>query len=185
MRFPAISLLLLGFTTSGYAVEFSILRPQQSSLAFVSRQMGVSVDGDFKRFKASIAVDPAKPEMGKARIDIDVASIDVGGAEAYEEVVGASWFDVAKYPNASFVSGKVTRIAPGRYEVAGKMTIRNVTRDVKAPFTLEQKGDTLVIDGAFPIKRLDYAIGSGIWSDTDTVADEVSIKFHFTLASKM
>lgn len=171
--------------TSAHAAEFTVLRPQQSSLAFVSRQMGVSVDGAFKRFNASIAVDPAKPEMGTARIDIDVASIDVGGADAYEEVVGASWFDVAKYPNASFISSKVTRLAPGRFEVAGKMTIRNVTREVKAPFTLEQKGDVLVIDGSLPIKRLDYAIGSGIWSDTDTVADEVSIKFHFTLASKM
>ena len=184
MRFPAISLLLLGFMTSVNAAEFSILRPQQSSLAFVSRQMGVSVEGDFKRFNASIAVDPAMPEMGKAQLDIDIASIDVGSTEAYEEVIGSSWFDVAKYPHASFVSSKVTRTAPGRYEVAGKMTIRNVTREIKAPFTLEQKADVLVIDGTFPLKRLDYAIGSGIWSDTDTVADEVNIRFHLTLTSK-
>jgi polyisoprenoid-binding protein YceI len=184
MRLPATCLLLLGFITSANAADYTVLRPQQSSLAFVSRQMGVSVDGDFKRFNASIAVDPAKPEQGKARIDIDIASIDVGSTEAYEEVVDTAWFDVAKYPSASFVSGKVTRIAPGRYEVAGKMTIRNVTRDIRAPFTLEQKGDALVIDGTLPIKRLDYAIGSGIWSDTDTVADEVNIRFHFTLTSK-
>lgn len=169
--------------TAAQAAEFSVLRPQQSSVAFVSRQMGVSVDGDFKRFSASIAVDPAKPEQGKARIDIDIASIDVA-AEAYEEVVGPAWFDVARYPRASFVSGKVTRIAPGRYEVAGKMTIRDVTREITAPFTLEQKGDALVIDGSFPIRRLDYGIGSGIWSDTDTVADEVSIRFHLTLGGK-
>ncbi len=177
-------LLLTLACTATQAAEFSVLRPQQSSLVFVSRQMGVSVDGDFKRFSASIAVDPARPEQGKARLDIDIASIDVGSAEAYEEVLGASWFDAAKYPRASFVSDKVTRIAPGRYTVSGKMTIRDVTREITAPFTLEQKGDTLVIDGSFPIKRLDYAIGSGIWSDTDTVADEVNIRFHLTLTAK-
>lgn len=36
----------------------------------------------------------------------------------------------------------------------------------------------------FPIKRLDYGIGSGVWSDTDTVANEVQIRFHFAAAKK-
>lgn len=166
------------------AADFTVLRPQQSSIAFVSRQMGVPVDGAFTRFDARFAIDPAKPENGTARIDIDVGSIDVGSKDAYDEVTGPSWFDKAKYPVASFVSSKVARVSPGHYEVAGKMTIRNVTREVKASFTLEQKADALVIDGSFPINRLDYGIGTGIWGDTDTVANEVQVRFHFTVASK-
>ncbi len=183
MRSLLLLTLLLG-ASSAPAADFTILRPQQSSLAFVSRQMGVPVDGAFTRFDARLAIDPAKPESGTARIDIDISSIDVGGQDAYTEVMGSSWFDSAKYPKASFVSSKVTRLAAGRYEVAGKMTIRNVTREVKAPFTLEQKADLLVIDGTFPINRLDYGIGTGIWGDTDTVANEVQVRFHFTVASK-
>lgn len=169
---------------SALAADFTVLRPQQSKVTFVSRQMGVPVEGSFKKFNAVIAIDPAKPENGKAQIDIDLASIDVGSTEAYEEVIGTSWFDTAKHPSASFISGKVTRIALGRFEVTGKMTIRNVPREIKAPFTLEQKADMLVIDGMFPLKRLDYGIGSGMWSDTDTVADEVQIHFRFTVANK-
>jgi polyisoprenoid-binding protein YceI len=183
MRSLLLLALLIG-TPLANAADFTVLRPQQSSLAFVSRQMGVPVEGSFNKFDARLAVDPAKPEGGTARIDIDVTSIDVGSSDAYAEVIGNSWFDTTKYPNASFVSSKVTRLAPGRYEVAGKMTIRNVTRDVKAPFTMEQKTDTLVIDGTFPINRLDYGIGSGIWSDTDTVANEVQIHFRFTVVNK-
>ncbi len=183
MRSLLLLALLLG-ATSAPADDFTILRPQQSSLAFVSKQMGVPVEGEFKKFDASLAIDPTKPEAGAARIDIDVNSIDVGSQDAYTEVIGSSWFDTAKYPKASFVASKVTRLAAGRYEVAGKMTIRNATRDIKAPFTMEQKNDTLVIDGTFPINRLDYGIGSGIWGDTDTVANEVQIRFHFTVASK-
>jgi polyisoprenoid-binding protein YceI len=166
------------------AADFTVLRPQESKVTFVSRQMGVPVEGSFKKFNAVIAIDPAKPENGKAQIDINLASIDVGSTEAYDEVIGSSWFDTAKYPSASFISGKVTRTAPGRFEATGKMTIRNVSRDVKAPFTLEQKADTIIIDGMFPLKRLDYGIGSGMWSDTDTVADEVQIRFRFTVANK-
>lgn len=181
----AIFILALAvFSHSILAADFTVLRPQESKVTFVSRQMGVPVEGSFRKFNAVIAIDPAKPENGKSQIDINLASIDVGSTEAYEEVIGSSWFDTAKYPNASFISGKVTRTAPGRFEVAGKMTIRNVSRDVKAPFTLEQKADTIIIDGMFPIKRLDYGIGSGMWSDTDTVADEVQIRFRFTVTNK-
>jgi polyisoprenoid-binding protein YceI len=180
-----LSIFLLALALgSAHATEFSVLRPQQSNVTFISKQMGVPIDGTFNKFNASLAVDPAKPEQGTARIEIDIASIDVGSTEAYAEVTGPSWFDTAKYPKASFVSSKVTRTAAGRYEVAGKMTIRNVTREVKAPFTLEQQGGVLVIDGTFPLKRLDYGIGSGMWSDTDTVADEVQVHFRFSLTNK-
>ncbi|HEU0220413.1 MAG TPA: YceI family protein [Gallionella sp.] len=177
-----IPLLLAALPASG--AEFTVLRPQQSSITFVSKQMGVPVEGSFRKFTARIAVDPARPEAGTARIDIDLASIDTGNAEADTEVAGKAWFDTKNYPAASFVSGSVKQSGRERYEALGKMTIKGKTLDIRTPFTLKQSADTLVIDGVFPLKRLDYGIGSGIWSDTDTVADEVHIRFHFTVARK-
>ncbi|OGT00973.1 MAG: polyisoprenoid-binding protein [Gallionellales bacterium RIFCSPLOWO2_12_FULL_59_22] len=175
--------LLLGVSPAS-GVEFTVLRPQQSSITFVSKQMGVPVEGSFKKFTARIAVDPARPETGTARIDIDLASIDTGSAEADAEAAGKAWFDTKNYPTANFVSGSVKQPVKGRYETTGKMTIKGKTLDIRAPFTLKQNADMLVIDGMLPLKRLDYGIGSGIWSDTDTVADEVHIRFHFTVSSK-
>ena len=35
-----------------------------------------------------------------------------------------------------------------------------------------------VFDGAFVLKRLDFAVGDGIWSDVSAVANEVQIMFH-------
>jgi len=177
-----VPLLLATSLASG--AEFTVLRPQQSSITFVSKQMGVPVEGSFKKFTARIAVDPAKPEAGTARVDIDLASIDTGNTDADNEVVGKAWFDVKNYPTASFISGSVKLSGKERYEALGKMTIKGKSLDIKASFTLKQNADTLIIDGLFPIKRLGYGIGSGIWSDTDTVADEVQIRFHFTVAKK-
>jgi polyisoprenoid-binding protein YceI len=37
------------------------------------------------------------------------------------------------------------------------------------------------VDGSFPLKRLDYGIGSGVWGDTSVVADEVQVRFHLVL----
>jgi len=173
-----VASLLTALPAAG--AEFTVLHPQQSSITFVSTQMGVPVEGSFRKFTARIAVDPARPEAGTARIDIDLTSIDTGIVEADEEVAGKKWFDTQNHPIASFTSSGVGQSGKGRYEALGKLTIKGKSLDIKAPFTLKQNADTLVIDGVFPLRRLDYAIGTGIWSDTEVVADEVRIHFHFT-----
>jgi hypothetical protein len=40
------------------------------------------------------------------------------------------------------------------------------------------------VEGHFTLKRLQFKIGEGAWSDTDTVADEVLVRFKFVLPSK-
>ncbi|MDP1595117.1 MAG: YceI family protein [Gallionella sp.] len=175
-----LSVLLLCFS-SATAEEFNTLNTQQSSVTFVSKQMGVPVAGSFKKFSADIAVNPAKPETGSARISIDLNSMDAGSAEANDELGSRSWFDTKQHPVARFVSSQVTRTGDDRYEALGNMTIKGKTLSVKAPFTLKRVAGVVVIDGIFPIKRLDYGIGTGIWADTSVVADEVKITFHFTV----
>lgn len=181
-------LAILGLLASGFArsaepnsAELSAVQLDQSSIAFVSRQMSVPVEGAFKKFMARISLDPARPEAGRARIEIDLASLDAGSAEANDEVKGKSWFNTREFPQASFVSTAVRALGGSRFEAVGKMTIKGKTLETRAPFTLKQEKGILILDGAFPLKRLAYGIGSGAWSDTSVVADEVLVKFHFVL----
>lgn len=180
------SVVLAGFALVQPAAAASYTRvlPEKSTLAFVSSQMGVSVDGSFKRFTATLDFDPAKPEAGKATLDIDLASIDAGGPEANDEVKGKNWFDVKQFPTARFVSTSVKPLGSNKYEVRGQMTIRGKSREVVAPFTLKPDGAGAVLEGGFQLKRLDYGIGTGAWGDTSVVADEVQIKFRLTVAGK-
>lgn len=176
--FTALALLTFG---AANAAEFAALQADKSALTFVSKQMGVPVEGAFRKFTAQIRIDPARPETGHARIDIDLTGIDAGSAEADDEVKGKSWFNVREFPKASFVSNSVKALGGGRFEAGGKMTIKGKTVEMRAPFILRQEKGVLILDGTFPLKRLDYGIGSGVWGDTSVVADEVLIKFHFTL----
>ena len=177
MRLFFLSFLLLAGVAQ--ATEFGTLQAEKSSLAFVSRQMNVPVEGAFRKFAAQIVLDPARPEAGRVQIEIDLTSIDAGSAEANDEVKGKSWFNVREFPKASFSSTSVRLLDGGRHEARGKLNIKGKTLEVRAPFTLRQEKDALVLEGSFPLKRLDYGIGSGIWSDTSVVADEVQVRFHF------
>ena len=163
--------------------EYTALLPQQSNISFVSKQMNVPVEGSFKKFNARISVDPAKPETGKASIEIDLASIDTGSTEADEEVAGKAWFDTKSNPVASFTSGSINSTGKGQYQVTGKMTIKGKTQDIRASFSIKETGGLLLVEGAFPLKRLDYNIGTGLWADTSVVADEVQIRFRLTVAA--
>jgi polyisoprenoid-binding protein YceI len=178
-----LTLAVAAFALHAAAAEFNTVQADKSQVAFVSKQMGVPVDGRFGKFAASIAFDPAKPEASRAQIDIDVASIDAGSAEANDEVKGKGWFDSRQFPSARFVSTGLRALGGGRYEAKGQMTIKGRTRDVVVPFGYRQDGANAVLEGAIPIQRLQYGIGEGVWSDTATVADEVQVKFRFTVAA--
>lgn len=179
-----LALVLAALTScAAAAAEVGAVQADKSRIAFVSRQMGVPVDGEFRKFTAQLSFDPAKPEAGRAQIDIDMASIDAGSAEANEEVVGKNWFYVKQFPKAGFVSTSVKPLGGGKFEVAGKLTIRDKTRDVQAPFTMTAQGASVQFDGSFVIKRADFGIGQGVWADFDTVANEVQIKFKVVAAA--
>ncbi|MEO7725754.1 MAG: YceI family protein [Burkholderiales bacterium] len=154
----------------------------KSRIACVSRQMNVPVEARFRKFSAQIAFDPAKPAAGTARIEIDVGSFDIDNAEVNDEARSKPWFDAHNFPKATFVSAAIKPLGGGKFEVRGALTIKGRANEAVAPFTYTENAGTATFDGAFSLKRLQYNIGEGTWKDTDTVADEVQIKFHLVVA---
>ncbi len=186
--FDGLSILnMLFFTTLtlmstiATAVEFKQVQANESTVTFGYKQMGVPMEGKFAKFAAQTSFDPAKLAKAQARIDIDLSSIDTGSEEANEEVKAKAWFNTQAFPSAGFVSTGVKALGGNRYEATGKLTIKGKTLDVTAPFTFQVNGTRGLFDGVFTIKRLDYNIGEGVWTDVSTVADEIQIKFHLVL----
>lgn len=179
-----LSLAALALSTAfgAQAAEFTQVQADKTAVTFTSKQMGVPVDGRFRKATATIAFDPAKPAQASAKLDIDLASVDAGSPDANNEVVGKAWFNLKAFPTASFVSSAVKALGGDRYEVVGKLTIKGKSQDVTAPFTFRQEAGNGVFDGGFVLKRLDFAIGDGAWSDVGTVANEVNVRFHVVAA---
>ena len=153
----------------------------KSFIRFVSKQMNVPVEGQFKRFDATVAFDPAKPEATKAEFEVDLGSIDLGNEEGETEAKRKVWLNVDAFPKARFVAESVKLTAPGKYVATGPLTIKGISQPVTAPFTLSDAAGVRTVEGQFTMKRLPFKIGEGPWADTDTVADEVLVRFRFTL----
>ena len=71
----------LGFMAATPALAQQQLVPAESSIHFVSRQMGVPVEGHFGKFSAQVAFDPAKPEAAKINFSVDTGSATLGVKE--------------------------------------------------------------------------------------------------------
>lgn len=177
----AVGALALSLAAAAHAQAAAKLIPAQSEIAFVSKQMGVPVQGQFKKFDAQVAFDPKKPETGKIAFAIDTGSATIGDRDTDAEMKKPDWFDIAKFPQATFQSTTIKALGGGKFEVAGKLAIKGSSRDVVVPVTLTQSGGTSTAAGAFAIKRLEFKIGAGDWGDPSMVADEVQVKFKLAL----
>ena len=173
---------MLLVSTSSHAIEYKTLLTDKSQVGFVYKQMGVTMDGKFKRFAAQLSVDPAKPQQAKASIEVDLASIDTG-TEADQEVQGKPWFNSAAFPKASFVASQIKRTGPQEFEVVGKLTIKGKTVDLKFPLQYAVQGNSGVFKGSFVIRRADFNIGEGTWAKFDVVANDIQVNFQLTAQS--
>jgi polyisoprenoid-binding protein YceI len=172
--------LLSGAGAAAWAAD-PVVVTSQSEIAFTSKQMGVPVDGHFKQWTAQLAFDPKKPEAGKVSFTIQTGSASFGSKETDSEVPKPEWFNVAKFPQASFQSTAIKGVGGGKFEVSGKLVIKGASKDVVVPVALAQSGAATTATGSFTIKRLDFKIGEGDWSDTSMVANDVIVKFKLAI----
>lgn len=172
------SLLLAAALLPAAPTQAATLQPEKSDLSFTFKQMGVPVDGKFKKFEARLDFDAKKPEAGKIAFTVDLGSVSLGDASFDAEVAKAPWFDTRRNGKATFVSSGIKPTGPGKYDVAGKLTIKGAVREVVVPIALSGG----VATGSLPIKRLDFKIGDGEWADTSVVANDVTVKFKLAFA---
>lgn len=165
------------------AIEYGAVQADKSRITFNSRQMGVPVQGGFPKFTAQVSFDPAKPEAAKVSIAVDTGAVDAGSKEANDEVVGKPWFNVRSFPTATFTATGAKPLGNGKFEIAGQLAIKGKSQPLSAPFTFKTEGTNGVFDGSFTLKRLDFAVGDGPWTDVSTVANEVQVNFHIVAAA--
>lgn len=152
----------------------------QSEVTFVAKQLGVPLDGKFKTFSAQTAFDPKSPQTSKIAFTVDLGSVALN-ADADAELVKPDWFNTPKFPKATFQSTAIKALGGGRFEVAGKLAIKGNARDLVVPVQLKQAGGLSTATGSFALKRLDFKVGEGDWSDTSVVANDVQVKFKLVL----
>jgi polyisoprenoid-binding protein YceI len=129
---------------------------------------GMSVwRGKFNRSSGTVVLD-REAKTGTVDVTIDLTSVDTGRDDLNDHLKTAEFFDVAKYPAATY-KGKLTNFKDGApTEVQGELNLHGVTKPVtltiksfKCMQHPMKKAEFCGADAAATINREDFGIGWG------------------------
>lgn len=158
------------------------LDPAASRLGFAGTQAGSPFEGRFEQFDAEIRFDAADLAHSKVVVIIEMASAETGNAARDEAVRGADWFNVAQFPQARFETAQIRALSDDRYEADATLSIRDVTKPVRLPFSLQTTPSGTRAVGNLTINRVDYGVGQGQWAGPQVVGHDVQIRFDLRAA---
>ena len=144
--------------TAGQGQKYAITS-QNSKIEFVGSKVTGSHNGSFTDFSGQIDY-AGSPETSRVNININMDSITTDAADLTKHLKTADFFDVAKFPQATFVS---TAIKAGgekgaSHTITGNLTMHGVTKAVTFPATINVTPDVATVDSTFSINRKDFGI---------------------------
>jgi len=147
-----------------------------SRITFQGSVNGQPIDGVFKRWDAQIAFDPRNLRNSHAAVTIDVASLLTGDPVRDQMLPGPDWFNVARFPSATFVASAISQTGPDRYQAEGELRIHGVAQHAVLPFTLSLTRDRATLRGAVSLDRLAFGVGQGRFAADAPVARRVVVQ---------
>ncbi len=127
---PAFIAAALFAATPVLAEEYVIdTSGAHASINFQIKHLGYSwLTGRFNTFSGEFSYDEKAPEAAKVSVTIDTTSLDSNHAERDKHVRSADFLDVAKYPEAKFVSTAYKPHGDGTATLEGEFTLHGVTK---------------------------------------------------------
>jgi len=158
--------------------------PAQSRLEFSFVQAGARNSGRFKDFTVRFS-PPTDSGNGRLEVVIDTRSLDTQDGDRDAMLRSGYFFESDFHPHARFESARIVASGNGSYEAIGRLTIRETTRDITLPFSMDPASQTQGprLHGSLTIRRLDYGVGQGDWRATTWIRNDVNISFDVQLAA--
>ncbi|MBS0375744.1 MAG: YceI family protein [Proteobacteria bacterium] len=167
--------------TAGAAPTYTVV-PAQSSLSFIGTQQGEKFTGVIRDFDARIAFGTADLAGSRLEVAMRLKSIDSKSPDRDQAIATTDWFDVAKYPVATFRTLAIRATPTGAVGDA-ELTIKGHTQRLAFPFAWKAAADGgATLDARVTLDRLDFGLGTGEWADESMVGRKVEVVVHLTLA---
>lgn len=143
----------------------------ESNVQFRIKNFGFNVTGTFTGLQGKIEFDPNNLASSSFDVTIDAKTINTGIDMRDNHLRKSDYFDVENYPHIKFASVK---ISPGNKSgtlfIFGKLTIKDVTKDISFPFTARPVENGYQFNGEFKINRREFKVGGG-----STVSDNLTV----------
>ncbi len=152
---------------------------QTSKVSFVGSKVTGSHNGSFNTFDGRVTLVDGKIEASTVRVDIDMKSVDTDTAKLTGHLKSADFFDVEKYPKASFVSTRIAPAQDGTHTVTGNLELHGVTKSVTFPAKIVVTNEAVTTSAEFAIDRTQWGINYTGMAD-NLIRKDVVLKLSIT-----
>jgi len=154
------------------------INPSNSKIEFVGAKVTASHPGGFTDFAGTVDLgDPV--EKSQIQVTIQTASIYADKEKLTKHLKSPDFFDVAKFPTATFRSTRIDKEGAG-HTITGDLTLHGVTQSISFPATLSVTDSQVSAKAEFSINRQDFGITYPGMPD-DLIRDLVVIKLSLGL----
>lgn len=158
----------------------SQIRMQHTHFGFSNPQIS------FQKFDGELTLDTEDWTKSSVSVTIPVDSLYTGVDKFTDHLKSADFFDVAKFPTASFKSTAVSTAGDGKLKVDGDLTIHGVTKPVSLDVTINKVGDApggkggtaAGFDASTTVKRSDFGLGLYVPNVSDEIRIEITTETH-------
>jgi polyisoprenoid-binding protein YceI len=156
-----------------------------SKVEFVASKVTRTHNGSFKQFSGSIDLVNNSPEQSRVSIDIQTNSVMTDEDDLTKHLQTPDFFDVAKYPKATFASTKIeaNTAGGGTHTITGNFDLHGVKKSISFPATIRVAADTVSVNAEFSINRKDWGLLYPGKAD-DLIRDGVVIKLSLSVPRK-
>ena len=172
-------------STKPAVAERLVISPENSKVEFVAAKVTRSHNGSFKQFAGAIDLVKNSVEGSRVSIDIEAGSVVTDEDDLTKHLKTPDFFDVAKYPKATFTS---TKIEPGNaagatHNVTGNFELHGIRKSIAFPATIQVAADSVSVNAEFAISRTDFGLIYPGKAD-DLIRDGVVIKLAIKVPRK-
>jgi len=159
-------------------VETLVISPENSKIDFTASKVTRSHEGSFKQFSGKIELAANDIPASRVTIDIDTGSVETDTPDLTAHLKTPDFFDVAKFPKATFTSTKIERDSSGNaYVVTGNLNLHGQSKSITFPASIEVTPDSATMNAEFAINRKDFGIVYAGKAD-DLIRDSVVLKLN-------
>lgn len=173
-------------TAPAGAKEQLAITAENSKVLFTGSKVTGKHDGGFKKFTGAINLVDGKAETSSVTVDIETASVFSDAEGLTKHLQSGDFFDVAKFPKATFTSTKIVPDAgkgAGNYTVTGDLELHGVKKSVMFPATITVTDSEVTVNADFSINRKDFGILYAGKAD-DLIRDDVVLKLDLKTSRK-
>jgi polyisoprenoid-binding protein YceI len=138
------------------------IAPGTSRVEFTGSKVTGKHDGSFGAFGGAVVVTGGGPEAASIRVEIDMASVTTDNEKLTGHLKSPDFFDVAKFPHATFASTAIRAGADGAagatHTITGVLDLHGVKRTVSFPATVRIGDAAVEANAEFSLNRKDFGI---------------------------